>query len=181
MSQTNAKMDFLSANQLLVKWLVSLAIPTIVYFMLPIDGKTMTHEMGMFLAITIFMVVIWAFGLVNEIATGIVLPVLYVALCHVPAKVIYAGWLSDVPNTVIGGFILCKILQTTGLGKRIGLGCMYAMKGSFVGVIWGLAAAVYIVSPFIPSANGKSLIFCAIVISLCEALDIKKKVRKRRR
>lgn len=173
MSQINQ--GFLSANQLLVKWLVSLATPTIVYFMLPVDGKAMTHEMGMFLAITFFMVIVWAFGLVNEIATGIVLPVLYVVLCHVPAKVIYSGWASDVPNTVIGGFILCKILQTTGLGKRIGLACMRAMNGSFVGVIWGLTAAIYIVAPFIPTANGKSLIFCAIVISLCESLDIKKK------
>lgn len=175
MSQATANSGSSGSNSLLIKWLVSFCIPALVYFILPIDGKEMTHEMGMFLAITVFMVTIWAFGLVNEIATGIVLPVLYVALCHVPAKVIYAGWLTDVPNTVIGGFILCKILQTSGLGKRIGLGCMYAMKGSFVGVIWGLAAAIYIVSPFIPSANGKSLIFCAIVISLCEALDIKKK------
>lgn len=175
MSQATANSGSSGSNSLLITWLVSFCIPALVYFILPIDGKEMTHEMGMFLAITVFMVTIWAFGLVNEIATGIVLPVLYVALCHVPAKVIYAGWLTDVPNTVIGGFILCKILQTSGLGKRIGLGCMYAMKGSFVGVIWGLAAAIYIVSPFIPSANGKSLIFCAIVISLCEALDIKKK------
>lgn len=175
MSQASAKNGFFNADALLIKWFVSFAVPAAVYFLLPIDGKEMTHEMGMFLAITFFMVIVWAFGLVNEIATGIVLPVLYVVLCHVPVKVIYSGWASDVPNTVIGGFILCKILQTTGLGKRIGLGCMYAMKGSFVGVIWGLAAAIYIVSPFIPSANGKSLIFCAIVISLCEALDIKKK------
>lgn len=175
MSQATAKSASSGSNSLLIKWLVCFCIPALVYFILPIDGKKMTHEMGMFLVITVFMVTIWAFGLVNEIATGIVLPVLYVALCHVPAKVIYAGWLTDVPNTVIGGFILCKILQTSGLGKRIGLGCMYAMKGSFVGVIWGLAAAIYLVSPFIPSANGKSLIFCAIVISLCEALDIKKK------
>lgn len=175
MSQATAKSDSSGSNSLLLKWLVSFCIPAAVYFILPIDGKEMTHEMGMFLAITVFMVTIWAFGLVNEIATGIVLPVLYVVLCHVPAKVIYAGWLTDVANVVIGGFILCKILQTSGLGKRIGLACMHAMKGSFVGVIWGLALAIYIVSPFIPTVNGKSLIFCAIVISLCESLDIKKK------
>ena len=113
MSQATVKSDSSGSNSLLIKWLICFCIPALVYFILPIDGKEMTHEMGMFLAITIFMVVIWAFGLVNEIATGIVLPVLYVVLCHVPAKVIYAGWLTDVPNTVIGGFILCKILQTT--------------------------------------------------------------------
>lgn len=165
-------------NNLLLKWIVSFIIPAAVYFMLPIDGKTMTHEMGMFLAITFWMVIIWAFELVNEIATGIALPVLYVTFCDVPTNIIYQGWFSDVPSTVIGGFILCKILQSTGLGKRIGLACMRAMNGSFTGVIWGLAAAIYIVSPFIPTANGKSLIFCAIVISLCESLDIKKQSRE---
>lgn len=178
MSQAAVSVDGGKNSYTLYKWIFAIVVPAIVYFLLPIDGKTMTHEMGMFLAVLFFMVIIWAFELVNEIATGIVLPVLFIALCDVPSKVVYSGWFSDVPNTVIGGFILCKILQTTGLGKRIGLSCMRAMGGSFMGTIWGLTLAIFIVSPFIPTTNGKSLIFCAIVISLCESLDIKKQSRE---
>ncbi len=167
-----------SASKLLMKWLFSLIVPAIVYFALPIDGKAMTHEMAMFLAVTIFMVCVWGFELVNDTATGLVLPVLYMALCGVPGKIVYNNWLGDVPNIVIGGFIFCKILQDTGLGKRIGLGCMKLMGGSFIGTIWGLMIAVYIINPLVPAITGKGIIFCAIVISLCESLDFKKQSRE---
>lgn len=163
---------------LALKWLISLAVPAIAYFLLPIDGKNMTHHMAMFLCVTLFMVLIWGFELVNDVATGIVLPVLYMALCDVPSKIVYNNWFSDVPNIVIGGFIMCKILQDTGLGKRIGLGCMKLMGGSFVGTIWGLMIAIYIINPLVPAVTGKGVIFCAIVISLCESLDFKKQSRE---
>ena len=165
-------------NKQILKWLFSLIVPAIVYFALPIDGKAMTHEMAMFLAITICMVCIWGFELVNDTATGLVLPVLYMALCGVPGKIVYNNWLGDVPNIVFGGFIFCKILQDTGLGKRIGLGCMKLMGGSFTGTIWGLMIASYIINPFVPAITGKGIIFCAIVISLCESLDFKKQSRE---
>lgn len=161
-----------------LKWLFCLIVPAIVYFALPIDGKTLTHEMAMFLAVTILMVCIWGFELVNDTATGLVLPVLYMALCGVPGKIAYNNWLGDVPNIVIGGFIFCKILQDTGLGKRIGLGCMKLMGGSFIGTVWGLMLAIYIINPLVPAVTGKGVIFCAIVISLCESLDFKKQSRE---
>lgn len=164
--------------KLALKWLVTLIVPAVVYFLLPVDGKAMTHQMAMFLAVTVFMVFVWGFELVNDVATGIVLPVLYMALCDVPSKIVYNNWFSDVPNIVIGGFIMCKILQDTGLGKRIGLGCMKLMGGSFTGTIWGLMIAIYIINPLVPAVTGKGVIFCAIVISLCESLDFKKQSRE---
>ena len=132
MAQTTEKM--LNGKSAL-KWFFCLIVPAIVYFALPIDGKTLTHEMAMFLVVTILMVCIWGFELVNDTATGLVLPVLYMALCGVPGKIAYNNWLGDVPNIVIGGFIFCKILQDTGLGKRVGLGCMKLMGGSFIGTV----------------------------------------------
>lgn len=115
MSQATAKSPSSGSNSLLIKWLVCFCILALVYFILPIDGNKMTHEMGMFLVITVFMVTIWAFGLVNEIATGIVLPVLYVALCHVPAKVIYAGWLTDVQILLSAVLSFVKFCRHQGL------------------------------------------------------------------
>ncbi|GAB6111801.1 SLC13 family permease [Desulfomicrobium salsuginis] len=162
----------------LVKWAGSLIIPLLVYFMLPIDGQTVTQPMAMFLAVTAWAVVVWALDIINEVAVGILLPVLYIVICGVPQKVAYGPWTSDVPIIVIGGFTLGKILQETGLGKRIGLTCVRAMGGSFVGALWGLTLAVFIVAPLVPAITGKAAIFCAIAISLCEALDFKPKSRE---
>lgn len=165
-------------GKLLIKWVGSIVFPVILYFILPIDDKTLTHHMAMFLVITTWMVIIWAMDLINDVATGLLLPVLYIAFCAVPSNVVYNNWFTDVPNIVIGGFILCKILQSTGLGKRIGLGCMRLMGGSFVGTLLGLMLAAYIINPLVPAVTGKAVIFCAIVISLCESLDFKKGSRE---
>ena len=162
----------------IVKWLTSLLVPAGIYFLLPIDGEVLTHKMAMFLVLTTWAVLIWSMDLINDIAVGMLLPILYVALCAVPAKVVAGPWGSEVPNTVIGGFILCKILQETGLGRRIGLGCMKLMGGSFTGALWGLTLAIFIINPLVPAVTGKGIIFCAIVVSLCESLDLKKQSRE---
>lgn len=165
-------------KKVLTKWAVSLIIPLLVYFTLPVDGETLTSPMAMFLAVTAWAVAVWAMDIINEIAVGLLLPAAYVVLCGVPQKTVYVPWTSDVPIIVIGGFALGKILQETGLGKRIGLTCVRAMGGSFIGALWGLTLAVFIVAPLVPAITGKAAIFCAIAISLCEALDFKPRSRE---
>ena len=96
----------------------------------------------------------------------------------VKQQVVYSPWLSEVPLIVIGGFALGKILQETGLGKRIGLTCVRCMGGSFTGTLIGITLAVSIVAPLVPAITGKAAIFCAIGISLCDALDFKAKGRE---
>ncbi|NLV96658.1 MAG: sodium:sulfate symporter [Desulfovibrionales bacterium] len=174
MATTSLAMD----KGTLLKWALSLVVPLIVFWALPVDGTIVTTPMAMFLAITAWAVTVWATDIINDVAVGLALPVLYIIFCGVKQQVVYAPWLSEVPIIVIGGFALGKILQDTGLGKRIGLTCVRAMGGSFVGALWGLTLAVYIVAPLIPAVTGKAAIFCAIAISLCEALDFKEKSRE---
>ena len=131
---------------LALKWLISFAIPLIVYWAMPIDGQTVTHHMALFLSITTWAICIWAMDAMNEIAVGLILPVLYIVLCGVKQQVVYSPWLSEVPLIVIGGFALGKILQETGLGKRIGLTCVRCMGGSFTGTLIGITLAVSIVA-----------------------------------
>ena len=138
---------------------------------MPIDGQTVTHHMALFLSITTWAICIWAMDAMNEIAVGLILPVLYIVLCGVKQQIVYSPWLSEVPLIVIGGFALGKILQETGLGKRIGLTCVRCMGGSFTGTLIGITLAVSIVAPLVPAITGKAAIFCAIGISLCDALD----------
>lgn len=134
--------------------------------------------MALFLSITTWAICIWAMDAMNEIAVGLILPVLYIVLCGVKQQVVYSPWLSEVPLIVIGGFALGKILQETGLGKRIGLTCVRCMGGSFTGTLIGITLAVSIVAPLVPAITGKAAIFCAIGISLCDALDFKAKGRE---
>ena len=162
---------------MLAKWALSLILPLGVYLLLPRDGS-LSQPMMAFLAITLWAVCAWAMDTLNEIAVGILLPALYILFCGVGMKVVYSPWLSEVPIIVIGGFILGKIIQDTGLGKRIALGCVRAAGGSFAGALCGITLGAAIVSPLVPSIMGKAAIFCAVALSLCDALDFKPKSRE---
>jgi di/tricarboxylate transporter len=161
----------------MAKWGLSLLLPLCVYLGLP-RGESLTSPMIAFLAVTLWAVAAWALNTLNEVAVGILLPILYILLCGVKQTVVFAPWLSEVAIISIGGFILGKIVQTTGLGGRIALGCVKAMGGSFAGALAGITISAAIVAPLVPSVMGKAAIFCAVAISLCDALDFKPKSRE---
>ncbi len=162
---------------LLAKWAFSLVLPLAAYYLLPHDGS-LTPPMLAFLAVTLWAVCAWALDTLNDVAVGILLPILYVLLCGVPQKVVFAPWLSDVAIIVIGGFTLGKIIQATGLGKRIALTCVKLTGGSFAGALAGITLGAVIVAPLVPSIMGKAAIFCAVALALCDALDFKPKSRE---
>ncbi|MBO4296404.1 MAG: anion permease [Desulfovibrio sp.] len=162
---------------LLVKWAASLAVPLALYFLCP-RSETLTSPMIAFLAVTLWAVMAWAMETMNGIAVGLLLPIFYIVLCKVPQKVVFAPWLGDVAIIVIGGFTLGKIIGVTGLGKRIALSCVKAMGGSLTGALVGFTLGACIVAPFVPSLMGKGAIFCAIAVSLCDAMEFKPKSRE---
>lgn len=158
--------------QVLLKWLVSFALPALVYFCLDtfVTNPDFNSDMSLFVAVTLWAVCLWAMSLMNDTAVALALPILYVMICEVPQKVIFAPWLGDVPITIIGGFSLGMIMSSTGLGKRIALSCVKTMGGGFVHAIVGISIGAAIISPLIPSLMGKAAIFLAIAVALCDTL-----------
>jgi di/tricarboxylate transporter len=159
------------------KWAFTLALPLAVYFALP-RNESLTQPMVVFLALTLWAVAAWALDTLNEIAVAFLLPILYMLFCGLNQKVVFDSWLSEVPIIVIGGFLLGKIIQVTGLGKRIALTCVRFTGGSFAGALAGITLGAVIVAPLVPSIMGKAAIFCAVAVSLCDALDFKPKSRE---
>lgn len=162
----------------LCKWGLSLLFPFIVYFAMPVGKGVVTLHMALFMAFTVWAVSVWSMDVIDQVAVGIVLPIFYIIFCGVPQRVVFGPWLGDVPIIVIGGFTLGKIFHDTGLGKRIGLVCVRAMGGSFVGTLFGICIAGAIIAPLVPSIMGKAAIICALGVSLCDALEFKPKSRE---
>ncbi|MDR1855875.1 MAG: anion permease [Desulfovibrio sp.] len=162
---------------ILGKWAFALAAPACIMAFTPRGGE-LTVPMIAFLAVTCWAACAWALNLINEIAVALLLPVLFMLCCGVEQRTVYAPWLSDVPIIVVGGFILGKIIQDTGLGRRIALRCMRATGGSVTGALCGITLAAVVVAPLVPSIMGKTAIFCAVAVSLCEALDFAPKSRE---
>lgn len=163
----------------LIKWLVSLLLPVLLYFLLSTfgDPATLKPEMIMFLSVTLWAVCAWAMGTMNDTAVALILPILYVLLCGVKQRVVYSPWLGDVAIIVIGGFVLGKIMAATGLGKRIALACIRFTGGSFVGAMVGISIGAAIIAPLVPSIMGKAAIFTAIAVALCDTLNLKPRTK----
>ena len=68
-----------------IKWLASLALPGLLYVLLTTygDPATLNPNMIMFLCITLWAVCAWAMNTLNDVAVGLLLPMLYVAFCGV--------------------------------------------------------------------------------------------------
>lgn len=162
----------------LCKWGLSLLLPLLVYIAMPVGDGVVTVHMALFMAVTVWAVTMWSMDTIDQVAVGLLLPILYVLLCGVKQRVVFGPWLGDVPIIVIGGFTLGKIFQETGLGKRIGLLCVRVMGGSFTGTLIGIVITGAIIAPLVPSIMGKAAIICALGVSLCDALDFEQKSRE---
>ncbi|MDO5538440.1 MAG: SLC13 family permease, partial [Desulfovibrionaceae bacterium] len=162
---------------LMGKWALSIAAAAAVYFLLP-RSDALTDVMCAFLAATTWAVVVWGLDIMDNVMVGLLLPVFYMMACGVPHRVVLAPWLSDTAILVIGGFSLGKIIQSTGLGRRIALACVRRMGGSFAGVLAGITVGAAIIAPFVPSIVGKGAIFLAIVISLCDEMGFRARSRE---
>ncbi|RRD70149.1 MULTISPECIES: SLC13 family permease [unclassified Desulfovibrio] len=162
---------------MLATWAASLALPLAVHFFLP-RSEVLTTPMIAFLAVTLWAIMAWSFNTLNEVAVGLLLPILYVLACGVGQKVAFSPWLSEVGIIVIGGFCLGKIIQATGLGQRIALTCVRLTGSSLAGALAGMTLGAALLAPLVPSIIGKGAIFCAVALSLCAALDFKPKSRE---
>lgn len=167
-------------RSVIIKWLVSIAVPALLYLLLHTygDPATLNDNMILFLCVTSWAVLAWAMGTLNDVAVGLVLPMLYVTFCGVKQGVVFRPWLGEVAIIAIGGFVLGKIMGVSGLGKRIALASVRAMGGSFIGAMCGLGIGAAIIAPLVPSIMGKAAIFTAIAVALCDALNFKAKSRE---
>ena len=162
-------------RSVIIKWLASFVFPALLYVLLHAygDPATLNDNMILFLCVTSWAVLAWAMGTLNDVAVGLILPMLYVTFCGVKQGVVFRPWLGDVAIISIGGFVLGKIMGASGLGKRIALASVRLMGGSFVGAMCGLGIGAAIIAPLVPSIMGKAAIFTAIAVALCDALNFK--------
>lgn len=155
------------------KWIFTFILPFVVYYSF-LFFEPSSDKIAMFFAVTLWAVSMWAFALMNDVIVALMLPVLYMVFCGTPPKILFNSWLGETPYILISGFILSRAMQETGLGKRIGLYCMKAANGSFMGALWGIMIASWIISALVPTLLGKAIIFCTILVAICEVLKLEK-------
>jgi anion transporter len=163
------KADNAGNNAQIIKWVVSFLVPFLVFISTP----SLSFEISMFFALTLWAVFMWIFELIPEASVGIALPVLYLLFNLAAPNQVFAGWFTGIPWITIGGFLVGLAIVKTGFAKRLAYNMLMITGTSLLGIIAGIAIAIFFINPLVPSIAGKVALFTPLVVGVIQALEIK--------
>lgn len=144
-----------SNSKKIIKWAITFIIPLAI-MLIPVD-ELFTETTRMFVATTVFAIVIYAFELLPAMIVGLLLPVAWVLTgCATWAQAM-SGWNQDLVVLLLTAFIFTKALERTGVLYRIGYKVIVLCGGSFKRTVWGLFIACNIIT-FMTMGNGPALL-----------------------
>lgn len=153
-----------------LQWCATIGIPVTIALIPP--TPVFTKQILMFLAVTIWAMISWMFGIIPEMIVGFALPVMYIMAGVATPQVAFSPWLTNVPWITIGGMILGYAMMSTGLAKRIAYRAILMTGGTYKRTLTGLMIGGLIISPLVPSIMGKAALFTVIGLAICQALNL---------
>lgn len=154
-----------------IKW--SLTILIAIAIMLIPTNEQFTNEIRLFFAITITGILLLAFELTHIFVPAILLPLGYFLFELAPLKVVFGSWTTQAPWLLIGSLIIAEIMDKCGLSKRVAYFCMLKAGGRFKALMMAMMIAGMILAAIVPAALARTALFCALMLSLCRAMDYK--------
>lgn len=149
-------------------WAVTFGIP--ICILLVPTNEIFTKEIRLFLVLTVFAILTFAFENMPQTMIAILLPALYVITGIAPADKAFAPWMQYVPWMVLGGLLLADALNSSGLLKRIAYKCIILTGASYNGILIGLILAGTVLNIFIPSQAVVPM--AALSYGICVALKL---------
>lgn len=159
-----------SPLKLWIQWVLTIGIPLIIFLVPP--TPVYTKQILNFLAVTVWAVCSWIFGIIPEVVVGFLLPVIYIVAGAAKAQDAFAPWLTNVPWIAFGGLILSAMMMSTGLATRIAYKAILITGGTYKRTLAGIMLGGLIIAPLIPSIMGKAALFAIIGIAICQALNL---------
>lgn len=155
----------------MAKWAVTILL-SVVVACIPLND-VYTSEMRWFFVVTIFNILLLAFGLLPTIVPAILLPLGYWIFNVAEPTIIYGAWGNQIAWVVLGGLIFATMMGKSGLSKRIAYKCMMLARGNYTALMFILLIPGVVITPFVPAAVARCAIFGAILITLCQAMGYK--------
>jgi len=141
-------------------------------FQTPPEGvpQTTMYAVG----ISIWAVFWWATGVIPEYATGLIMCTLFASVKAVPFKVAYAAFAGPVFWLTVTAFVLGAMAGKVGLLKRMALWVLKIFPPTFNGQVWGLIVSGLVISPLVPSTNGKAALSSPLGLTISDTLGLKR-------
>ena len=154
-----------------VKWLIVFGI-TLTIFLVPI-AETYTVQIRNFLCVTIFLILLLVFDLLDIFFIGIMLPMGYIIFNVVPSKIALSGWTNDIAYLVVGAYLFSGILNQSGVLRRIAYWTMDKIGGSYHRMLYGFLIMGMFLN-YLTFGNDAAL-FVFMAYGFAVALNIDKK------
>lgn len=151
----------------IAKWVLTFLIPIAIMF-IPIN-EVFTQQIRLFLAVTLFAILIIAFESMDVMIPSIFLPLLYLLLGVAPIATVYASWANPMPWMFLGVFMMANAFERVGLIDRIAYLCIVKIGGGFKGLVIAVFVAGIVLSLILPGGNAHPpLLF--FVYGICRAM-----------
>lgn len=159
-----------SGRAIYIKWFFTLAIP-LIFLCFPINAEY-TPQLRIFFMITVFVLLLTAFDLMEILIPSVLLPTLYFLSGIVPMNQAFGAFTTPTVWMIFGALVLANTLDECGLLRRIALGCICKCGGSFTGTLYGLFLAGVVVS-FIAFAQA-FILLVTLTYGICKAMNLQK-------
>lgn len=151
-----------------VKWIIALVI--IAVFMLIPEGAIYTTNVKYFFMVTVLCIFLMATELIPPALAATAIPIGYWLLSVAPASTVFSPWAAQTPWLVLGSLLLTRVMDKTGLNKRIAYGLMKLGRGKFYVVMFLMVIAGCILACVVPAGIARMVVFCSIGMSLIQAM-----------
>ena len=153
-----------------VKWAINIILPALI-LLIPIN-EAFTHDILLFMALTIFLIALIATDNIPVPAVALLMPVAYIVIMKVPPGTAFGAWAQPVPWLVFGAFIISFALEKTGLIRRIALRCIITIGCNYGGIIYGMLLSGTILSLVISDPSAKAVLLGSLALSICKILKL---------
>lgn len=149
-----------------------LAILCAAMIMLAKTGGVLTDPQVIFLAVTVFFIIVTAFELLDNFVIALLLPFSYLFFKIAPAAQVFNAWAGNIPWLILCGFVIANVLSRIGLLKRIVYWCLIKTGYGYRGIILGFAFAGIILE--LLTAGKSYIIVPAMAYAVCTSLNLGK-------
>src|SRR6266849_2341679 len=152
----------------LASYFLTVALPVTIWFA-PLDLDATTKHA---IAITLFMIIAWAFEVLDHGLTGIIGCYLFWALGVVKVDVAFSGFADDTAWFLVGAMLFGAMASKSGLARRIAYYVVLRVGTTYSRILLGLILSDFLLTFLVPSGIARIVIMAAIALGLIEAFGL---------
>ena len=155
-----------------VGWILCMILPLISFYTAQFNN--FTWDQTIFLCVLSSAIVMWMFKLVGDFIVSIFILIACLTLKIVPAKIVLGGFISGSFFLAMSVFGLGAVLLNSGLIYRLSLMILYYFPPTLFWQNLALSIVGTIITPIIPSANGRLVLASPTILDMAEIMGYKK-------